>query len=616
MMVAQGGRTFSAVGVHAGEPMWLERRPDEDGRRVLCRLDDAGEVRDLTPTPFNVRSLVHEFGGGAFATRGENLYFVHFDDQRIYRMVSNGKPEPITPESTTESSVRHGDLHVAPGGRALVCVRERREAGCVHNEIVLLPTDGSAEPQVIASGRDLYAAPKISPDGRQIAWLEWDNPRMPWDGTELMVGRLSPDGTVGDVELVAGGEDESVFQPSWSPAGLLHFVSDRTNWWNLYRVSGGTQVPLASVEAEFGYPMWAMGLSTYTFLEDGRIMCLFGKGPFLSLGVIENDALRQIDLPHRAFRAYICAAGDRCVVIGGGPTMADEIVTVSDEKITSLRTSGSAAVPKSALSEPVAVSVRGRRGQECHGLYYPPKNDAHHGPADKAPPLLVNCHAGPTLHVNGMMQLELQFFTSRGFAVLDMDYSGSTGYGREYRQRLIGHYGIIDVEDCADLALELADRGLADRDRLAIRGWSAGGFLALSALVHHDVFGAAVSYYGQSDATRIGTLATKFERGYAIAMLGSRPEDVEERRKRSPVHLAQQIKKPVLFLQGLADKAVPPVLAERLSATLSANDVPHKLVTFENEGHGFRQPETIVRAFSEEFAFYGRVFDFLPGEAS
>jgi dipeptidyl aminopeptidase/acylaminoacyl peptidase len=614
-LVAAGGVSLDEVRVGGGRVYWVEGRPLEGGRQVICSAEPGVPgVEDVTGEGVNARTRVHEYGGGSYALCGDALFFSSYADQRLYRQDPGpATPRPITPEPPAPAAHRYADACPTPDGRLLVCVRERHHDGEVVNELVAVPTAGG-ELVVLAAGRDFYASPRVSPDGRRLAWLEWDHPNMPWDGTELRQAELTGGALAGDPVTVAGGPEESVVQPEWSPGGVLHLVSDRTGWWNLYRVDGGALEALAPAEEEFGAPHWAFGMSTYAFLGGGRIACIHGRGPMQRLGVLHPDAsLTDLDLPFTAyFPPHLRAYGDRLACIAGSPTGAPAVVVIdpADGGVEVLRSSKDEALDPGYLSLPEPIEFPTEGGRTAHALYYPPANGGFRGPAGERPPLVVASHGGPTSGVASDLHVSYQFFTSRGIAVVDVDYGGSTGYGRAYRKRLEGRWGIVDVDDCVAAAQFLAGRGDVDPDRLAIRGGSAGGYTTLCALTFRDVFAAGASYYGVADVAALAKDTHKFESRYLDRLIGPWPEAEARYRERSPIHFTDRLSCPVILLQGLEDEVVPPAQAEMMAAALDAKAIPHAYLPFPGEQHGFRQAAHIRRALEAELYFYSRVFAF------
>jgi dipeptidyl aminopeptidase/acylaminoacyl peptidase len=620
-LVASAGVGLVELVTDGDAVLWLEGRPLEGGRQVLCRRLPGGQPHDVTGPDFNVRTRVHEYGGGAYTAHRGTVYFSDFTDQRLYRQEPGRTPVPVTPEpATAPASLRYADARLTPDGAWIVCVRERHDGATVTNELVVLPSDGSAEPRVLAGGRDFYASPRLDPSGRRLAWLEWDHPRMPWDGTELRVAGFDPvSGLEPALPPVAGGPHESVFQPEWSPEGVLHFVSDRSGWWNLYRTSaeGGEPEHLAPMEAEFGTPQWVFGLSTYAFLPDGRIACLYGRGPVWRLGLLEPGAGRRVGPLELEFTSFypprLCSlASGLLATFAGGPTEPTALVTIDPVggAVEVVRRSQDLEIDPAYLSVPRPVEFPTEGGQTAHALYYPPTNPDFEAPPGERPPLLVTSHGGPTSQVVDRLSPMVQYFTSRGFAVADVDYGGSSGYGRPYRERLNGNWGVVDTLDCINAARYLAAAGKVDGQRLTIRGGSAGGYTTLCALTFHDAFAAGASYYGVADVEALARDTHKFESRYLDGLIGPYPEAAELYRERSPIHHTDQLSCPVILLQGLEDQVVPPSQAEQMVRALDLKGIPYAYLPFEGEQHGFRRAGSIRRALEAELYFYSRIFGF------
>ena len=671
-LIAESAVGLGSVRTAGDDLFWLELRAADAGRSALVRRAGGGGISDVTPPGTNVRTLVHEYGGGAYAVferpdGGTSAIFSEFDDQRLYRLDLDGAagddageargdaarvphrdaadagaagpaPRPITPEPPRPRSVRYADASVSPDGSRLICVRERHEDDGVHNELVTLPADGSAEPRVLAAGHDFYAAPRFSPDGRRLAWLSWDHPHMPWDGTELWVAGLTAAGELAGERLVAGGPDESVVQPAWSPDGRLHFVSDRSGWWNLYRAGddaapgGGEPAAeaLAPAAAEFAGPSWVFGLQNYAFLPGGDIVAFFSKDGVERLCRIRADGVVAVPSPLTTFSSLV-ACGERIATVAGSPTRSLAVVLIDPDggAETEIRSGGAVAVDPGYLSVPEPIEfptgydpaqVRGPLADEliagpltAHALFYPPASVDFTGPPGERPPLIVISHGGPTSATTSALALGIQFWTSRGFAVVDVDYGGSTGYGRAYRRRLLANWGVVDTVDCINAARYLADRGDADPRRLVIRGGSAGGYTTLNALTRHGVFAAGASYFGLADLEAFAAGGThKFESQYLVGLVGPYPEDAATYRARSPIHHVDGISCPVILFQGLEDAIVPPAQSEVIAQALQRNGLPYAYIPFEGEQHGFRRAENIVRSLEAELCFYGRVLGFTP----
>ncbi len=596
---------------------WLELRPSEGGRYVIVGRDPEGLVADVLPAPWSARTLVHEYGGGSYAVRDGEVLFAHFDDQRVYRLGDGGQPVPITPEPPAPRSHRYADIEISHDGTTVWAVRERHEGGEVLNELVSFPITGDAPPEVRAAGRDFVSSPRLRGDGQRLAWLAWDAPAMPWDGTELWEAPVEASGALGAARQVAGGPAEAVYQPEWGPNGLLHFVSDPTGWWNLYRQEAdGSVTPLAPMDKEFGQPAWAFGSATYGWLGDGRLVCVFKDRGFDRLAVLEEDGLREVVGAPRHLGYRLAPAGTRVWATVGDSDLPASVAAVDTATgaFEVVRRGTTLDVRPGYTSEPEPIEFPTSGGGVAHGFFYPPRNRDVTAPDGELPPLLVLSHGGPTSAATSVLDYGYAFWTSRGFALVDVNYRGSTGYGRAYRDALQGNWGVADVDDCVNAALHLAAAGRVDPNRMAIRGGSAGGYTTLGALAWRDVFGAGASYFGVGDLTTFVHHTHKFEARYLDGLVGPWPEAADLYRERSPLSAADQISCPVLVLQGLEDAIVPPAQAEAIVAALDRNGVPHAYVAFEGEQHGFRRAENQARAREVELWFYGRVFGFRPAD--
>ncbi len=618
---AQASVRLSELRRDAGATWWIESRPAEQGRAVIVRARDGEAPRDVTPPGFDARTRVHEYGGGAYILHQGTIFFSHFPDQRLYRQDPGREPRPITPEPPLPAGLRYADGRVTPDGRLIVAVRERHEVdGSVINELVTIPTDGGVAPRVIASGRDFYAAPRISPDGRRLCWLCWDHPQMPWDGTELWLAELNDDGSIERARQIAGGLSEAVTQPQWGPDGQLYCLSDRSGWWNPYRWQESADLQaVASLEAEIGEPHWVFGQSRYAVLPDGRLVCAASEHGIDRLVVVGRDGrISRLAVPWQAIGMVVSdpARTDRVWLIAGAPGMPTAVIELELDsgRWRVLRQSVTDVLPPEWISSPQPLTFPTDSGREAYAFYYPPRNPEFQAPPDERPPLLVFCHGGPTGHVRPDYNLGIQFWTSRGFAVVDVNYGGSTGYGRAYRERLRRQWGIVDVRDCLNAARYLASSGMVHPWRMAIRGGSAGGYTVLCALTFHRVFAAGTSYFGLSDLEAFVRSTHKFESRYLDRLVGPYPEAQEVYRERSPAHFAQRIEVPVFLLQGSEDRVVPPEQAELMVQALRARKRPYAYLLFPGEGHGFRRSETLQRCFEAELSFYAQVFGFTPAD--
>ncbi len=582
-----------------------------------------GKITDVTPAPFNVRTRVHEYGGGSFAVAAGVVYFSHFADQRIYCQTLDSQPEPLTPAA----NCRYADAIVDTQKNRLICVREDNAGdGEAVNTIVSINLDNGEDIQILTQGNDFYASPSLSPDGSQLAWISWNHPNMPWDGTELWVAEINADGSLCKKKLVAGGVDESIFQPEWSLDGVLYFVSDKSNWWNLYRTplnppllrgEAGIE-PLCEMAAEFGLPQWIFGMSTYAIVSESKIICTYtqqGKWQLASLDLIAKQ-LTTIETPYTDISS-VKARGEIVVFLAGSPTESTAIVqlNLATSQREVLRLSSDLSIEPGYLSVAEPIAFPTENGLTAFGFFYTPQNQDFAAPAGEKPPLVVKSHGGPTAATSSSLSLKIQYWTSRGFAVLDVNYGGSTGYGREYRKRLQDSWGIVDVDDCANGAKYLAQKGLVDGERMAIAGGSAGGYTTLCALTFRDVFKAGASYYGVSDLEALATDTHKFESRYLDGLIGPYPERKDLYVARSPIHSAERLSCPVIFFQGLEDKVVPPNQAQMMVEILKAKGLPVAYVAYEGEQHGFRRAENIKRTLDGEFYFYSRVFKFELAES-
>ena len=610
---------------------WSETRPTEGGRNAIVRRSAAGDTSDVLPFPFNARTRVHEYGGGAYTVTDGIVYFSNYSDQRLYRMTIDPTAEPKPVPLTPTGGYRFADFIVDSHRSRLISVCEDHgHAACPSNTIVTV--NMSAEPdepgsggdagideiRVLLSGNDFYSTPRISPDGSQMAWLTWNHPNMPWDGTELWLADLTPEGEVAHSRRIAGGNDESIFQPVFSPDGVLYFISDRDNWWNLCRWSRERRETVYAKEAEFGLPQWQFGMSTYAFESDRRLVCTYNKTGTWSLAVIDtNDhALEDIETPYTDI-SFVNAAEGFAVVIAGSTAEPPALVRIdlTNGRREVLRRSAEVEVGLGYLSSPEAIAYSTSDGDIAHAFFYPPHNRDFQASHDVKPPLLVFSHGGPTAAATGALNLKTQYWTSRGFAVLDVNYRGSTGFGRDYRRRLHGRWGVADVEDCINGAKYLVDQGWVDGERLAIRGSSAGGYTTLCALVFHDTFKAGASYYGVSDLEALAQETHKFEARYLDRLIGPYPQQRDLYRQRSPLQHIDRLTSPVIFFQGLEDEVVPPDQAEQMVQALRAKGMPVAYIPFAEERHGFRYAENIKCALENELFFYSRIFGFQPGDA-
>ena len=610
-LIAAGGAVrLSASKIFAEKIFWLEGRPSQGGRNVLVCRDENEKINDITPPNFNVRTRAHEYGGGAFAIGADAVFFCNDSDQRIYRQQWGVQPVPISPIGKR----RYADLLLDQNSATLIAVCEDHGVNGREPENFLLQLDiATGAETILARGYDFYSSPRLSPDGKSLAWLCWRHPDMPWDCTELWVATRQSDGALIDARCVAGGNEESIFQPEWSPAGELFFVSDRSGWWNIYRLTNGIVDAVCPMDAEFGLAHWVFGLSTYAFTEANEIVCSHCVHGVWSLGRIDVGAKRLTKI-QAAFSdiGYVAAKGRRVVFGAASPKEVDAIIELDSVsgKMNVIRHASSNAVAADYFSSPETLSFPTASALTAFGYFYPPCNPDFEAGEDERPPLIVISHGGPTSATSNALKLGIQYWTSRGFAVLDVNYGGSSGFGRAYRRRLNGAWGIVDIADCVNGAKFLAERGSVDGERLVIRGSSAGGYTTLCALTFYDCFKAGASYYGVSDLTALAEDTHKFESRYLELLVGPYPAAKQVYLERSPINYVERLNAPAIFLQGLDDKVVPPNQAEMMVDALKRKGLPVAYIGFAGEQHGFRRSETLKRALDVELYFYAKVFAF------
>ena len=613
-LIVEGTVGLSQPSFDGDDIYWMEMRPKEAGRNVIIKRNSTGACVDVNQPPFNARTRVHEYGGGDYTVSKGLVCFSNFSDQRLYRQDA---PEATPQALTAPGEMRYADSCMDQTRGRLICVREdhTREGAEAVNSIVsvsLEPRDDHGT--VLVEGNDFYSTPRLSPDGSQLAWLTWNHPNMPWDGCELWVGEFAEDGSLSSTRWVAGGAAESIFQPEWSPEGVLYFASDRSGWWNLERITadGGIERVCQS-KAELGMPQWVFGMSAYAFASPEKIVCSHidqGVSTFATIDTTTGK-LTPIDCPYTDIQ-FLHAANGLAVFRGGSPTDVGAIVKfdLKTGQFETLRKSNESETYPRYFSVPRAIEFPTEGGLTAHGFFYPPQNPDYRAPDNEKPPLIVKSHGGPTSAASTALSLSIQYWTSRGFAVLDVNYGGSTGYGRQYRERLNRKWGIVDVDDCVNGARYLAERGEVDGNRLIITGGSAGGYTTLGALTFRKVFKAGASHFGISNLESMARDTHKYESQYLTGLLGPYPERKDIYYDRSPINFSERLSCPVIFFQGLEDKVVPPDQAETMVDAIRAKRIPVSYVAFPGEQHGFRQAKNIKRALDGELYFYSKVFRF------
>ncbi len=608
--------TEAAIGLSAlsadGEDLyWLEARPSEKGRTVLCRRRADGEIEDVTPPPINAGSRVHEYGGGAYRVQAGIVIFSERSDGSVWLIERDGAARRIA----TPEGCRYADFEFDSARRRVLAVREDyrgRPPTDPKAAIVALPLDPGGAETILYEGQDFLSSPRISPSGDKLALIAWNHPNMPWDGTELYVADVTADGALHPARRVAGAMPEAIVQPNWSADGTLHFCSGRSGWWNLYALRTGRVEALAPVEAEIGGPHWVFRQRFFDFLPDGRIIAAIVREGVRSAVTIAEGKIAPLGIGQ--VQECPCPLGGGIAYIAtppASPPAVSLLPKLENSAPKKIRAAAPAIIPEEGISPGVPIDFPARGGA-AHAFWYPPKNSDYEGPAGELPPLIVLSHGGPTSMTSNSFSLGIQFWTSRGFGVVDVNYGGSTGYGRIYRERLYGQWGVVDVEDCSAAARSLIERGLADGKRLIIRGGSAGGFTTLAALTSSDLFKAGASYYGVGDLMLLAKDTHKFESRYLDRLIGPLPEAEALYRARSPINHVDRLSCPVIFFQGEDDKTVPPNQAETMVAAMQARGLPVAYYLFAGEGHGFRKAETLRRALELELDFYGRVFGFAP----
>ena len=609
-MLVGGAVRLGEIVTDGDDVWWAESRPDEGGRTVIVR-----NGKDQTDKKTNVRTLVHEYGGSAWWVRNGTLVYSQYLDQRLYRRDKSGDSIPLTPESETQQSYRYADGRITNNEDWYVCVRETHTSSDEEpsNEIVAVPLDGSQQIRVLVSGPDFVSSPRVSKEGNQIAWVQWNHPNMPWDDTQLCIASLEE--MVLSNQKVTKSKAESFFQPEWDDQGNLHVVSDRNNWWNLFRVDQSTNeidlTSLTDIEAEIGLPQWVFGQSRYAFVGD-EIWFVYREAGIDKLATLSsNGQFEQIKIDATEIES-VTNYQDGIVATVSSWKAESSVMFINSEEVRPLSKTRDLDIGESWFPVPETFTYQTSDSEKAHALFYLPTNPEYEIHENENPPLIVLAHGGPTGSARRQLQLSIAYWTSRGFGVADVDYRGSTGYGRLYRNRLRNSWGLADVEDCVAVAKHLVAQKKVDKNRLAIKGGSAGGFTVLAALTFHDTFTAGASRYGIADLAILAKDTHKFESRYLDRLVGKWPEDEEIYKQRSPIHHIEQLSTPMVILQGSEDPIVPPNQAHLMAKKLKENDIPHALIEFSDEGHGFRKAPNITKAIESELAFFAQIFNFEP----
>ncbi|MDA8782498.1 S9 family peptidase [Porticoccaceae bacterium] len=607
-LITQAAPSLNFMQFHGDSLYWVEGRPWDSGRSVIMCRDGRGIIRDLLPSPFSHYSKVHEYGGMAYTIDRESLYFVNAADQRIYQLSSYGEQSPT---ALTEEGPRFANLVIDTAHQRLIAIGEQHHENREPENFIAAIALGTGNISKLASGADFYAYPSISPDQQELCWIEWHHPNMPWDCTQLWRAHLTDNGLAEQMLVAGGTNDQAIFEPRWSPDNRLYYVSDQNNWWNIYQADGGI---VLSKEAEFATPLWQFGMSTYDFVDANTIGCLWTEKGFWYSGFIDiaSASLTQATSQYSSMQAACCHQG-RLYMVAGAPALANQIVGLDPSgQVKSVYAPSTLDLDEADIAQPESLffpSGYQEDATQVHAFFYPPTNANYQGLANELPLVIALCHGGPTGATDSGLNLKIQYWTNRGFAVVDINYRGSTGFGRSYRQALAGNWGIADVEDTQSAIRYLAEQQKIDPERCLIRGGSAGGYTVLSALTFTDTFKAGASLYGIGDLETLATDTHKFESRYLDSLIGPYPERRDIYLERSPIHHAEGLNCPVIFLQGLEDKVVPPNQAEMMVELLTEKGIKVDYVTFPNEGHGFRKANNIIRAMESELSFYQEVFD-------
>ena len=592
---------------------WIESRPKENGRNVIVMKENNDSPKDILPKEFNARNSVHEYGGGVYSVKNGIIYFTNWDDQRIYKIQDN-KIKPITPVSKPNKSIRFADLNISPDEKNLVCVMETHHQNSVENEIVIIPTDGTSEPKSLLKGCDFYSSPRLNKNGTKIAWICWQHPNMPFDSTELHIADFSSNG-VKNHKKIAGGDDESVMQPKWNGNQLL-FISDKTGWWKINKHENNHSEVIINDNTDIAEAPWVFGLSNYSISGKNLITTLVNDSnrEIIVLNLENYSEIRKT-VPFSGIKYLSSNENFTCFV--SGTTTSPETVTKTFSNIDNfdiIKYLSVFSMPKNLISTPQNITFPTTNNSVAYAWFYPAHNPEFKGPENDLPPLIVISHGGPTSGSSSTLSLAIQYWTSRGISVVDVNYRGSSGFGKKYRDSLKGNWGIYDTEDCIAAAKYLVERKLVNEEKIAIRGGSAGGYTTLCALSFHDYFSAGASYYGVADAGALAKDTHKFESRYLDSLIAPYPKERKLYEERSPIFYVDNIKCPVIIFQGEEDMIVPKSQAEEMVKALDNKNIPYTYQLYNGEQHGFRKTENIIRSLESELLFYGSIFGFIPAD--
>ncbi len=613
-LIAGAGITAFDPRMDGSSLFWLESRPAEGGRVVLMQSKAGAPAQEISPADMNIRTRVHEYGGAPFAVGGGRVFAVNFSDQHLYEIGADGTAKPVS----ARNGERYADIQIDARHDRLICICEAHTAeGEPANRIVAISLNAPHTQTILVEGHDFFAFPRLSPDGTKLAFIAWNHPNMPWDDVQLYLADLNEQGLTSNVTRLNGGVNESVLDLQWSEQGDLFFIADRSGWWNPYRHDGNSTTQLISLDAEFAGPLWSLGQRNYGFLNENTVLFAHGGDGKAALTLLNLDTgnPRPIPTDCATIGTLVCAEGVAVFEAGfTDDTPALMRFDLATDSLSTVARASSLPVSQNTISGPRTNEFPTSGDKTAHAFFYPPLNPEFEAPAGDKPPLIVKIHGGPTGQSSSSLQLAIQFWTSRGFAFVDINYGGSSGYGRAYRKRLTDKWGVVDLEDTINCVRYLASQGLIDPDKAAIRGGSAGGYTTLAALAFSDVFKAGANYYGISDLEALAKDTHKFEARYLDGLIGPYPAAKHIYEERSPIHHLDGFDQPLIVFQGSEDKVVPPNQSEMIVDVLRKKGVPVAYLLFDGEQHGFRRAENIIRSLEAELYFYGRIFGFDPAD--